>query len=350
MSRRNATPTILLAAAAAAVAALPAHAQSLSVHFNTPSLDRWMYPFNSTPGIETSAPLFGAILQPGFDDRDAQFLVGFDTQSTIPPGLPLDHYDILSITITLAVGNNNVALYDPTPDSVRTLFPDTDPLHLPDADPGKPIELFGVAYRNGFSASTFLESTRFGGAPLVPPAEGARNAFAAVFDDQGNPTDVSRQVRLRPDGQPFEATPFAVGLTDQVEPGQPIPAGTVMTFTLSRCDPAARAYLARGLAEGRLRFIASSLEPASGDPGGGTGDPTYPTIITREAGLGLEATLALNVRVGLPADFNADGFVDFFDFADFVDAFEDGDTAADFNADCFVDFFDLDAFLEAFEA
>ncbi|QOI99085.1 MAG: hypothetical protein HRU70_00695 [Phycisphaeraceae bacterium] len=54
-----------------------------------------------------------------------------------------------------------------------------------------------------------------------------------------------------------------------------------------------------------------------------------------------------------PADFNDDGFVDFFDLDAYVECFEGGECppgkSADFNDDGFVDFFDLDAFVEAFE-
>ncbi len=54
-----------------------------------------------------------------------------------------------------------------------------------------------------------------------------------------------------------------------------------------------------------------------------------------------------------PPDFNADGFVDFFDYDAFVEAYELGDPAAnpspDFNTDGFLDFFDYDAFVEAYE-
>lgn len=50
-----------------------------------------------------------------------------------------------------------------------------------------------------------------------------------------------------------------------------------------------------------------------------------------------------------PADFNGDGFLDFFDYDAFVTAYEGGDTAADFNADGFLDFFDYDAFVAAYE-
>jgi hypothetical protein len=49
-------------------------------------------------------------------------------------------------------------------------------------------------------------------------------------------------------------------------------------------------------------------------------------------------------------DVNSDGFLDFFDFDDFVIAFENGDLWADFNVDGFVDFFDFDDFVLAFES
>ncbi len=53
------------------------------------------------------------------------------------------------------------------------------------------------------------------------------------------------------------------------------------------------------------------------------------------------------------SDFNGDGFVDFFDFDDFVNCFEGfgcpPGATADFNGDGFVDFFDYDDFVAAFE-
>ncbi|XVJ60133.1 MAG: hypothetical protein HEQ23_12360 [Tepidisphaera sp.] len=65
------------------------------------------------------------------------------------------------------------------------------------------------------------------------------------------------------------------------------------------------------------------------------------------------------VQVDCPADFNNDGFIDFFDYDDFVSCFE-GDVSGcpannppqmvlDMNGDGFVDFFDYDAFVQAFE-
>ena len=53
------------------------------------------------------------------------------------------------------------------------------------------------------------------------------------------------------------------------------------------------------------------------------------------------------------ADFNLDGFVDFFDYADFVGCYERGDCPrardADITADGFIDFFDFSRFVEYFE-
>lgn len=51
-----------------------------------------------------------------------------------------------------------------------------------------------------------------------------------------------------------------------------------------------------------------------------------------------------------PADLNCDEFLDFFDYNEFVEAFELGDLKADFDRDGFLDYFDFDLFSQAFEA
>jgi hypothetical protein len=55
-------------------------------------------------------------------------------------------------------------------------------------------------------------------------------------------------------------------------------------------------------------------------------------------------------EVFCPADFNRDGSVDFFDYLDFVSAFDSEAPAADFNGDSAVDFFDYLDFVAAFDA
>ncbi|MEK6702005.1 MAG: M12 family metallo-peptidase, partial [Planctomycetota bacterium] len=49
------------------------------------------------------------------------------------------------------------------------------------------------------------------------------------------------------------------------------------------------------------------------------------------------------------SDFNCDGAVDFFDYDEYVNAFQNGTTNADFDKDGTVDFFDYDAFVVAFQ-
>lgn len=321
-----------------------ASGQEIVVNFGSPSLDRWMYPFNFTPGLETQASCFGAIEQAGFDDRDGEFLLGFNVGAQVPAGLPLDQYRIVSARLTAVVLNDLEARYDPTFDTVRSLYQTSHPDYQPDADPGRPVEVYACGYRNGWTLQTFGERSPFGGAPIVPPAEGARNVFPVAIDGSGATIDVSRQVRQR-----FDAPGLSIGTTDSVNPGELMPAGTVMTFEFSPCDPGTRLYLRQALAAGRLNLLITSLQPASGGPDGGSGDRTYPQFYTKENAAGLPATLQLVVRVGDSGDFNGDGFKDFFDYADFIDAFESGSPEADFNQDCFVDFFDFDDFVGAFE-
>jgi hypothetical protein len=75
-----------------------------------------------------------------------------------------------------------------------------------------------------------------------------------------------------------------------------------------------------------------------------------------ESGWWAFSELAVTGEVGTTCrpDFNGDGFLDFFDYDDYVNCFETGTCppgkSADFNGDNFVDFFDYDAFVAGFEA
>lgn len=51
---------------------------------------------------------------------------------------------------------------------------------------------------------------------------------------------------------------------------------------------------------------------------------------------------------GCPADFNADGATDLFDYLDFLNAFSTGGKGSDFNHDGVTDFFDYLDFVSAF--
>ncbi len=75
----------------------------------------------------------------------------------------------------------------------------------------------------------------------------------------------------------------------------------------------------------------------------------YWGVVASNSGGNTNSTpLAFGFETYRPADFNADGSIDFFDYLDFVAAFSNGDAGADFNADTSIDFFDYLDFVAAF--
>ncbi len=309
--------------------------------------DRWMYPFNFSSGFEISAPTFGAILEPGFDDRDSQLIATWETAGSIPAGEGVERYHVERVVVRAAVANNLVWRYDGTADPTASYYPVGDAQRVADADAGRPVELFGVGYRNGASASTWNEFAPFSnGVPNPGPAEKWRDAFAAVFDGEGAASDVSNQVRER-----WQPTAMAIGRTNAVAPGALVPANTVVEFEVDLCDATTRAYFARALNEGRLHLAITSLEPATGGPGGGSGGE-YPRFYTKEnpatTNPALRIAIEIDARIGKQADLNGDTGVDILDFLDFIDAFSSGDAFADYDGNCEVDILDFLDFFDDF--
>ncbi len=85
-----------------------------------------------------------------------------------------------------------------------------------------------------------------------------------------------------------------------------------------------------------------------GHGGSSSGRTWVRCVVTGHCGQPGVASAAAELRL-CRVDFNCDAFVDFFDYDDFVTAFESGDMRADITADGFLDFFDYDAFVEGFE-
>ena len=74
----------------------------------------------------------------------------------------------------------------------------------------------------------------------------------------------------------------------------------------------------------------------------------YDVVVTAPCG-NLTSRVA-TVTSTCAADFNCDGFVDFFDYDGFVEAYQTGGPGGDCNGDEFIDFFDYDCFVEAYQA
>jgi hypothetical protein len=100
-------------------------------------------------------------------------------------------------------------------------------------------------------------------------------------------------------------------------------------------------------------FVATGLLAAGTDPDGFAaadfnGDGKFDLSVANRGSD--TVSVFTNTTPGVcKIDFNRDGFVDFFDYTDFVIAFESGLPSADFNADGFLDFFDYGDFVAAFE-
>ena len=319
----------------------------IDLSYDSPTLDRWNYPFNGSPGTRLSASTFGAVELIGFDDHDAQFVLGFETDADVTTGLDASQYQVLSARVTITNTNGDVFRYDPTYDTHDTYLFLDDSL---DPDPGRPVHLWAVGYRNGYDVNSWGEYSVFGGTPSVDPTQESRHLFAAYFPSNGSdPIDISNNLK-----QEFDATPMAIGQTDAVMAGELVPADADFTFDVDLCQAGIRSFLAQGLSDGEVRFAVTSLHDAEGGDGGGTGEISYPFWYTKENPIaqifGYAPRLELTVRVGSPGDFNADGDLNFFDVSAFLTAFNAGDISADLNNDCMFNFFDVSLFLTAFSA
>ena len=255
-----------------------------------PSQDRWMYPSNATPGVRAQASTFSALPgAAGFDDRWGFFLVAFDTGSAVPAGLPPEFYRIRAASVTATVGQDLLFRYDPSYDGWRTYGTPTVPAAEADADAGRPVELHGTGFRNGFSAATFSETSPQGG----NGSAGTRNAFPLGFDETGTARDVSSNVTAQ-----FESAPWAVGSCD-LAPGDLVPEGTVFTFDIGVSMPGVASYLADGLSAGRLWFSLDSLHPATQQAGEFVAWYTRDDVYHQLFG-GIAPTLAIDVGIDIP--------------------------------------------------
>jgi hypothetical protein len=327
--------------------------QMVTAGLSTPSIDRWMYVFNQNPGNETEARVFSSLFAPypphSFDNRDGQFLVAWDTGSLVPTGQPLDHYRIVSATVTARVSADKRFVQDDTYDSYTSYQSPTSP----DADPGHPLEMFVCGYRNGYTAQAFTQTSPFNaGAPFPFPAYGIRNVFPAQYDSNGALLDVSNNV-----DQQFEARPISIGHatanSDQPTPVDPgtgavnVNADEVFPVDLSRKE--AVDAIRAGLAGGRVEFLITSLTITTQQ------NPTEPRFYTRAWNTqgvpdpaAKPASLSLTVCVGRPADWNCSGTVEVQDIFDMLNDWFAG--RGDFNADGVQSVGDIFDFLNAWFA
>jgi hypothetical protein len=241
------------------------------------NIARWMYPFNASPANRPTASVFGSLgSTPNFDSRDAQYLLGWNTTNSIPAGHGAGSYVVRRARVTLTIASGNQYTYSGALRDYRAYFPTNDSRRLQSASPGSPVELYGAGYRDGYTAATFPQDGPWGVSSGVYYTN--RTVYAAGFDNHGTLVDVSNNVgddKTNEIAAPFEVAPFAVGQTTNVVEGQLMPLGSQLTFDLNLDDPLIYGYLQRGLNDGNLSFVATSLLGASF-----SGPPNYPNFYT----------------------------------------------------------------------
>lgn len=277
-------------------------------------IDRWVYPFNITPGSRINASTFGAVGSEGFDDRDGQFLIGIDTVSLgIEPNLPPSSYQIESavLTVTDSVGGYR---FDRTYDSYRTYLDSGNENYVADDDRGRPIELFGAGFRNGYEefgwpdGGTATEAPVFSaGSPFGVSDRSTRNVFAA--DSEGN--DVSNNVDSLNGGiDGFDPSPFAIAQilagSESISEGSEVPSGATLQFEVDLSNAGVLDYFQTSLANGQLGLVLSSLH-GTGVMGAGDAFPN-PATSNHFASSGPKFEINVDiVSATIQGDFNGDG-------------------------------------------
>ncbi len=278
------------------------HAQPFAVNNASPAIEVYMY--GGAFSVNSSRIPIWAYFDPdsGVDTRMSQEIVGWNVASLIPTNQAPTHYLIKRCRVTLTV-NEASFLFDPTHDAYQTYLNTNDPAYQADTDTGRPVEMFGVGYRNGYDAASFSQNPAFGSS-----TPGGRNAYAVGWGTNGVFADVSNNIGKTNDTFPqFEAWPFAVGQVTNTAPGQMVPAASKMFFDLDVNDPAVITYLQTSLNAGVLNFDVSALHPVFGFGG----DLTYPSFTTHFNSLAPTPTrLELEATVIRDADTDNDGLPD----------------------------------------
>jgi hypothetical protein len=252
------------------------------VVMDSPSKDRWNYIFNISPGRRTAASVFWAPEENGFS-RHGMFVIGFDTSAIAQPGLSLESYQLESIEFRAALTWNFQVEYDPTPDSVFNFLPEDHEQYQPDIDSGHPLELMGVGFRNGWDELSWKEDTEY-----ITGENAERNVFPAVLNDQGEITDASLAVDFE---NPKELQSLASGVVAELQPGEFLPEGGLVTFKLDLNQDWVRSYVQRGLSIGYLYFSVTGLQS------GGQDARTFPEFHTSESLLGTPPSLTMKYAI-----------------------------------------------------
>jgi hypothetical protein len=230
------------------------------VTIDTPLYDRYHYPFAPDGGTRATANTFSTNV-PNFDNRDAEFLVRWDTAAAgIAPGQAPVSYTVTGVTITLWHVNNVAFQWD-----TRT------PVN-------NKLQVFGMGVNSpNFTKATWTENTPYEGQAGAPGGP-ERNPHPLNIDDTAPTQNVSNDLAATEWGlgEPIYGT--AAG---EYNPGgTPPPAPFPVTYTLNIANARVLAYVQQSLADGYIDFVFSTDITLLGP--GGTPPLQYPRFYTKE--------------------------------------------------------------------
>jgi len=373
----------LAVAATSALASTESNAQTLDYLNDLPEIQMWTYPVTSGNGagsVRDRGSMFATYSQtqqgtPTFyqgtgaePTRRASVLVAANTATTVPLVDP-SRYQINSLEIKLTfLGSVIFPEFGMTLPYDGTLDASADIVNGTDGDAGHPIEMYGVAFQNGYETFGFGANPGANAYALRDPRwEGSAPYNYYAVDTLGRDAENSL-VGGYSATEPSHATaaftpnPFAVGKAydqqgSELAPGTLLEAGRVFTFTPDLSSPAVLEYIQQSLASGHLGFTFSSLV----EPEGQSTTIAYPDFYLDDLDVGPNPSgdgpsIALNVTI-LPegpaepaGDYNGDGMVDGADFLAWQRGFGSGVTpagsGADGDGDGLVDAGDLDVWKE----
>lgn len=304
-----------------AMASVPAVRAGV-ITVNSPSDDRWHYPFNFSGGYRAQASVFGSFGNldfSGFNDRDAMFYIAWDTTGQVQQGLDPANYDVCGVSVIVTNQAGATWRPDPTVDEWYTYDVNRDgvinadgvPRGSPgdsdgesyDQDQGRPIELFGLGFGDSlWSYENWTEARPYEGAICEPLAQGGacqdlpRMPYPFVFQDE---TGVKLHVEdsakgaqnenldvplcSDPDGIcPFTPIPWACGVPFGYVPGnQPVPFDVEFDIDLTLSNGLVRQYFQEQLSGGRVAVAITSLQLVAEQ----VVDPSYPSFLTKDANI-----------------------------------------------------------------
>lgn len=374
MTTKSCSFILLAQAIALAIAcqALTAHADT--ANWAEPDIDNWFYINGSGGGARDTAPSWGEFALNVAGDafvegtslapsRAGMMMIAFETNDQVTSGFSPSQYSITSVTLTVRMED---ATAGSLPLNTATVTPAeilTEAIQS-NVSADKPIEIFGVDFRNGFEGFALGDNQT--GLRFQESFNGyfaaGYNAYPITGDGNGNFVDVSNNITggfsaTEPSGttSPFAATPWATGEVAGLVDGQTVPNDSTFDFQIDLNQPGVIEYLQEGLADGAVGFFLSSLQPAE-ELGGTT---AYPQWYTKENNSGEAAAPTLCIEYSivantLPGDYDGDGDVDSSDYAEWVNSYgttvSAPDEGADGNEDGMIDAADYTVWRDNFAA